>query len=254
MARLTALVDERTRAVMQAMVAQGTPPQFVSLGNEIESGMLYPYGAATPANWPRLAALLRAGYAAVKAVHPSSRVILHLDDGGNLAKYRDWFDQARAYGVQWDVIGSSYYPFWTGRSVAEMAAFSDAVAQHYGCDLMVMETGFNWTPKLPGGGSGQLENNGPYPATMSSPQGQRAFMTELFTALKRSPRVLGLLYWDPIMIATPGVGWALQEGSAKAGPNVVANTTLFDFDGRGLPVLEAWRDLALAAPTGTPPR
>ena len=242
MARLTELVGERTREVMRAMVKQGTPPQFVSLGNEIEHGMLYPYGKATPSNWPRLASLLKAGYAAVKEVHPASRVVLHIDDGGNAAKYIDWFDSAKANGVRWDVIGSSYYPFWTKKTAAQMAAFSETITKRYDSDLLVMETGFNFAPLRHDGWPGQLEHNGPYPASMSSPEGQRDFMIELFTALTNTPRVIGLLYWDPIMIANPNVGWALREGTAQPGPNVVSNTTLFDFKGRALPVLDIWRD------------
>jgi len=240
MDRLVELVAARTRVVMQALLKQGTPPAFVSLGNEIEAGMLYPYGRATPENWPCLAALLKAGHAAVKSVLPSARTVLHLDGGGDLAKYRDWFDHARAHGVDWDVIGSSYYPFWTGKTVAEMAAFCRSVTERYDRDLLVMETGFNWTPLRPDGWPGQLEHNGPYPASMSSPEGQRDFMADLLATLKATPRVLGLLYWDPIMIANPKVGWALKEGSHLPGPNVVSNTTLFDFKGRALPVLDIW--------------
>lgn len=241
MARLTELVGERTREVMQAMVKQGTPPQFVSLGNEIEHGMLYPYGKATPENWPRLAALLKAGFAAVKEVNPASKVVLHIDDGGNEAKYLDWFGQARKNGVLWDVIGSSYYPFWTKKNVAQMTAFSKAITERFDSDLLVMEAGFNFAPTKPDGWPGQLEHNGPYPASMSSPQGQRDFMAELMGTLKQNKRVIGVLYWDPIMIATPGVGWAVREGSGEAGPNVVSNTTLFDFKGRALPVLDIWK-------------
>lgn len=241
MATLTEFVAVRTRVVMEAMVKQGTPPAFVSLGNEIEAGMLYPYGRATPAHWPRLAALLKAGHAAVKSVLPSARTVLHLDGGGDVAKYHDWFDHARANGVDWDVIGSSYYPFWTGKTVAEMAAFCRNVTARYDRDLLVMETGFNWAPMRADGWPGQLEHNGPYPARMSSPEGQRDFMAELLGTLKATPRVLGVLYWDPIMIANPKVGWALREGTGEPGPNVVSNTTLFDFKGRALPVLDIWQ-------------
>jgi arabinogalactan endo-1,4-beta-galactosidase len=241
MATLTEFVSVRTQRVMEAMVKQGTPPAFVSLGNEIEAGMLYPYGRATPQNWARLAELLKAGHAAVKSVLPSARTVLHLDGGGDLAKYEDWFGQARRHGVDWDVIGSSYYPFWTGKTVAQMAAFCRSVTERFDRDLLVMETGFNWAPLREDGWAGQLENNGPYPASMSSPEGQRDFMAELLGTLKATPRVLGVLYWDPIMIANPKVGWALKEGTGLPGPNVVSNTTLFDFKGRALPVLDIWK-------------
>ena len=239
--RLLALVEARSHEVVKAMVEQGTPPEFVSLGNEIESGTLYPWGRATPGNWPRLAALLKAGHAGVKAAHPDAKVVLHLDDGGNEAKYRDWFDAARAQGVTWDVIGSSYYPFWTKKNVSQLAAFCRAVTSRYDSDLLVMEAGFNFAPTRPDGWAGQLEHNGPYPAAMSSPQGQRDFMAELLGTMKATPRVLGVLYWDPIMIANRHVGWALKEGTGEPGPNVVSNTTLFDFQGKALPVLDIWK-------------
>lgn len=237
--RLLALVEQRTREVMQALVAQGTAPEFVSLGNEIELGLLYPWGST--ANWQRLGALLKAGYAAVKAVSPASRVVLHLDDGGNEAKYLDWFDAAREQGVRWDVIGPSYYPFWTNKTVTQLATFCDAVARRYDSDLLIMEAGFNFAPTRHDGWPGQLAHNGPYPASMSTPEGQREFMAELLGTMKATPRVLGLLYWDPIMIANPRVGWALKEGTHEPGPNVVSNTTLFDFKGRALPVLDIWK-------------
>lgn len=238
---LIEFVSVRTRVVMEAMVKQGTPPAFVSLGNEIEHGMLYPFGRATRDTWPQLAALLKAGHEAVKSVLPAARTVLHLDGGGDVAKYHDWFGQARAQGVDWDVIGSSYYPFWTGKTVAEMAGFCRNVTERFDRDLLVMETGFNWSPLREDGWAGQLEHNGPYPASMSSPQGQRDFMAELLGTLKATPRVLGVLYWDPIMIANPRVGWALKEGTGLPGPNVVSNTTLFDFKGRALPVLDIWK-------------
>ena len=40
--------------------AQGTPPDMVQIGNEINAGMLWPDGRT--ANWDNLAALLKAGY------------------------------------------------------------------------------------------------------------------------------------------------------------------------------------------------
>ncbi|QBE62230.1 glycoside hydrolase family 53 protein [Pseudoduganella lutea] len=244
--RVRELVYERTREVMMAMKEQGTTPQFVSLGNEIAGGILYPYGELfpngqpSPTGWTRLAALLQAGHDAVKSVSPTSRVVIHLDDGGNVGKYNWFFDQLKAHGVQWDVIGASYYPFWTGKTVAQMATFARLVTARYKKELLVMEAGFNWAPLRPDGWPGQLTHNGPYPESMSSPEGQKAFVEELLATMKATPHVIGVLYWDPVMIATPGVGWAVWENGV-AGANVVSNTTLFDFEGRALPVLDIWK-------------
>ncbi len=241
--RLRALVYDHTRQALLAMQAQGTTPQFVSIGNEIEMGMLYPYGRANAEHWPQLAALLEAGSSAVKSVAPTTRVVIHLDDAGNSAKYQDYFDHLRKLQVHWDVIGTSYYPFWSRRRIGEVMDFCSAMSARYDKDVLIMETGFNWTPNRADGYPGQLSDNGPYPDSMSSPAGQLAFMRELLGAIRHTPRVLGLLYWDPIMIATPGVGWAVREYDDEAAENVVSNTTLFDFTGHALPILDSWREL-----------
>ena len=107
-----------------------------------------------------------------------------------------------------------------------------------GKDILIMETGYNWNPTLPNGSGGQLGNNGPYQNIYpSSPQGQKDFLLELFNGIKTADngRLLGDIYWDPVMIAVPGVGWQLGA------PNVVANTTLFDFNGNALISLDAFK-------------
>ena len=46
---------------------------------------------------------------------PEARIMLHLDNGGNNALYRNWFDSYfRQGGMDFDYIGLSYYPFWHG--------------------------------------------------------------------------------------------------------------------------------------------
>ena len=44
----------------------------------------------------------------------------------------------------------------------------------------------------------------------------------------------GNLYWDPVFICVSGEGWELGQ------PNVVDNTTLFDFTGHALPSHDAF--------------
>jgi arabinogalactan endo-1,4-beta-galactosidase len=71
----------------------------------------------------------------------------------------------------------------------------------------------------------------------SSPAGQRDFLYECFNGLKNADngRIIGALYWDPVMIEVPGVGWELGAD------NVVSNTTLFDFNGNALPALNVFK-------------
>ena len=108
-----------------------------------------------------------------------------------------------------------------------------------------METGFNWTGNTGVGSPGQLSHNGPYgDASSTSKALQRDFMIDLFNAMKGvdDGMCIGDLYWDPIMIYANGrVGWSYRELDDQVEPNIVDNTALFDFDGKLLPVIDAYR-------------
>lgn len=219
------------------MKAQGTTPEFVALGNETGSGILFPDGNITTAP-AQMAELFNQGYDAVKAASPESTVMIHLNDGGNKETYDWYFGILNTQGVKYDMIGASYYPFWTGRTAKELREWADYTANKYDKDIFILETGYNWNPTLPGGSPGQLSHNGPYQNIYpSSPQGQKDFLLELFNEIKKADggRIVGCLYWDPVMIEVPDVGWEL------GGNNVISNTTLFDFSGHALEALNAFK-------------
>src|SRR5262252_1736037 len=52
-------VQDYTFDVVSSLRAQGTAPDMVQIGNEINGGMLWPDGSSS--NWPKLAALLKSG-------------------------------------------------------------------------------------------------------------------------------------------------------------------------------------------------
>ncbi len=109
---LTKAVHDYTRDVITALKQQGTLPDMVQIGNEINHGMLWPDGNFEhPDN---LATLLKAGVAGVKEVAPSTIIMMHIALGGENAESRQWLDAMISRGVEFDVIGESYYPQWHG--------------------------------------------------------------------------------------------------------------------------------------------
>jgi len=229
---LTNAVFNFTSNFMTQMKNQGTTPEYVSLGNEMQGGILLPDGSAT--NFAQLAQLLKMGYAGVKSISPSSQVILHVNsvESGGV----EWFfNQCVTSGVNWDIIGCSYYPFWTGLTTEQAEANINTFYPKFNKPVIIMETGYNWSTNRCNGYPGQLANNGPelFPST---PLGQKEFLLNCFNALKRvnHGHCIGDLYWDPIFICVPGLGWELGQ------PNVVDNTTLFDFTGHALPSLDVF--------------
>jgi arabinogalactan endo-1,4-beta-galactosidase len=131
--------------VMSALKQAGVTPEWVQVGNETPTGMIYPEGHTD--NWPQLAQLINQGYDAIKAVSPGSKVVLHLDRGNDSQRFRSWFDNATRHGAKYDVIGLSYYPYWLdGRpdysaSINDLGANMNNLAARYGKEVMVVEVG-----------------------------------------------------------------------------------------------------------------
>lgn len=234
-----------TKEVLQAMKAQGTVPEYISLGNEMQNGVLYPYGKASTDRWPYLARFLNAAAKAVREETPDAKIILHSDDAGNDWKYNNFFGNCKTYGVDYDIMGISYYPFWVDLEVSDIVEFCNRMIDTYNKDIILMETGFNFNDTTAIGKPGQLYHNGPYPygGGASTPANQREFMAELFNGLKtvKDGRCIGDLYWDPIMVEQDGVGWAMLESTDLPDVNAISNTALFGFDHKLLATADAYR-------------
>lgn len=238
---LEELIYDYTITSLEAMKQQDTLPEYISIGNEIQSGILFPYGYCS--HFGNLARFLNAGAKAVRKVAPKARIVLHLDDACNKFKYGIFLGNCKDYQVDYDVIGISYYPYWTGKTVDQLVEFCDFLVDEFDRDILIMETGYNFAPTLPDGAYGQLITCGPYENSYgSSPEGQQKFMQELVAGMHRvkNDRCIGDLYWDPIMVEQEGVGWAVLENGDQITDNIVSNTTLFDFEHKALPVMEVY--------------
>lgn len=144
-AQLQKDVYDYTFEVMKALKDSGIYPEWVQVGNETPGGMIYPEGSV--ANWPQLAQLINKGYEAIKAVSPTSKVILHIDRGNDNKRFRTWFDNAKSNGAKYDVIGLSYYPYWLEGhpdytlSIDDLGKNMNDMASRYDKEVMVVEVG-----------------------------------------------------------------------------------------------------------------
>lgn len=226
-------VHDFTSGFLQKMAAQGTAPEFVAIGNEIQAGLLYPEGACADA--VKMCALLNVGCSAVREAAPEAKIVMHSANAGDFTTYKWFYGLLRDNSVDYDIIGASYYPFWTSLSANDIRVWADKIIDMFDKDMLIMEAGYAWNATLPDGSAGQISHNGPY--NEFSKLGQRDFIVDLSNQIKqvKSGRLLGYIYWDPIFIETPGLGWILGE------KNYVSNTTLFGFQGERLPVLDAYK-------------
>lgn len=125
-----------TKLVMQALKDQGTTPDMVQVGNEINHGILWPDGAVN--NLDSLAQLLFEGIKGVKSVSPHTPIMLHLALGGQNAEARWFLDNMNVRKLPYDVIGLSYYPTWHG-TIEDLNANMKDLADRYHKYVMVAE-------------------------------------------------------------------------------------------------------------------
>jgi arabinogalactan endo-1,4-beta-galactosidase len=137
---LTAAVGTFTQDSLLTFAAAGALPDMVQLGNEITPGMLFPDGSSSaPGNFPRFAALLHAGVAAVRAVDPNILVMMHIEKPDSFATSDWWLENAIANGVEFDVLGQSCYPEWHGTSAEWTPTFVELAAKYPELDFVVAE-------------------------------------------------------------------------------------------------------------------
>jgi arabinogalactan endo-1,4-beta-galactosidase len=204
-------VETYTDSVMTQLKQAGALPDIVQVGNELDSGMLWPpgqlyvSGGDTLTEWTQFTQLLKAGIKGVKdalAGGDSVRIMLHYGQGGAIESTRWFFDHVAAYGVPYDLIGLSYYPIWHGPLSALQGNLLQTAAR-YGKNIVVVETSYPWR-------AGGWESWTTSQSAMSwpiSPAGQAQFARDLVDAVAATPggHGLGVVWWYPEAIQVPGL-------------------------------------------------
>jgi len=195
LAQLNNDVYSHTQGTLNYLKSNGISVEWVQVGNEINSGMLWPEGKTT--SFANLAGLINSGYNATKAVFPNAKVILHLANGYDNAVFRWFFDGVKGAGAKWDVIGMSHYPppaDWTNYNNRISINMKDMVAR-YAKPVMVTEVGMDWTQA----------------AT------SKAMVADLLTKTKAlGSNGLGVFYWEPQAYPSwQGYTFGALDGSGK---------------------------------------
>ncbi len=176
LAQLNTDVYNHTYGVLNYLKTNGITVEWVQVGNEINSGMLWPSGSTS--NFSQLASLINNGYNATKAVYPSAKVVLHLANGYDNAVFRWFFDGVKAAGAKWDVIGMSHYPpaaSWASYNTKLSTNMWDMVAR-YSKPVMICEVGMDW----------------------QQASTTKSMMTDLLSKTKAlGSNGLGVFYWEP---------------------------------------------------------
>lgn len=198
-AALVRRVYDYTVSVLDTLRTAGVVPTWVQVGNETDNGMLWPDGQAST-HMAGFAALVNAGYRAVKSINDSIKVIVHISNGYDNGLFRWIFDGLKSNGASWDIIGMSLYPSvsnWQDRNNACLANMKDMILR-YNKQVMICEVGM--------------------PA--DQPTACLSFLTDLIGKV-RSVQGLGLFYWEPESYNWQGYGLGAFDNTGK--PTVAMN-------------------------------
>lgn len=231
---------------LNAFAAEGIIPDMVQVGNEISTGILHDDGKVGDGNndFSDLGDLLESAILGVRdSAATNTKIVLHLDQGGENSLYTWWFGSLLDCkpNLDFDVIGLSYYPMWHG-TMEGLQYNLNYLSETYDKEVCIVETAYAWTT-ADGDGVGNVfisgdENIGGYPATVS---GQFDFMNDLESIILNVPneKGLGYFYWEPEWVPVSGGTYATSAGVAYKNDTVTPsntwdNMTLFNFSGNAL--------------------
>ncbi len=195
-----------TKRVLNIFAAKDLSPDMVQTGNEINNGFLWPHGQAWKSgkpNYNSFASLLKS---AVKGVRESTGgstipVMIHAATGGSKNDSRIFLDSLLKYGLEFDVIGLSFYPCWHG-TLADLEENIQFLNQQYSQAIMVVETSYQ-AEGTPPDYCVLTEEELPYPF---SQQGQTDYLQTIYQILRPYEKVKGLYYWGGEYIWAGDIG------------------------------------------------
>jgi arabinogalactan endo-1,4-beta-galactosidase len=252
--------ESYTSNVIRTLKDAGATPDFVQIGNEITGGLLWPDAQvkvplstvkvfagdvkviAPPEpyddakQWNHLIRVLKAadrGVRSATAPEDHVRIIVHIDCGGDWPVTKWYFDHLTSAGVDFDVIGQSYYPNWHG-TMENLRDNLRETIERYHKDVMVVETAYPSRDIHP---SAAAAKNMFWPMT---PEGQKEFLADVIRTVKEAPEGhgIGVNYWHPEATYVPN-----STGPWRGRPDA---NSLFDSKGNALPAMNVLQTTALS--------
>lgn len=208
---LLTAVESHTTEVLRLLKDNDVDVEWVQIGNEINDGMLHPFGRiSSPDKVLDFTRLFNAGSNAARKVYPSVKIVLHRSNGHETAGFTWFLDTMKAQKLKYDIIGMSLYPSWwekggwnDWRSVVHTCMTNiSGFAKKYGKPVIICETGM----------------------PVSEPQMSKDAMQYILEQTRQIEECHGVFYWEPQTDGTwkpssySALGWnAYDKGAFRNG-------------------------------------
>ena len=193
-----------TYETVKLLVDNGVTPEWIQTGNETNPGMLLPDGGTD--DFGKLTRLYNAGYDAMKAASPSSKVMIHLAEFNDTDFIINYFDNLAKHGCRYDVMGYSFYPWHLAKSrgigyAEALNGWNRSMAKipaRYNKEFLIVEIG----------GEDEMEDE------------SYRIMMDAIGSIYAEPLCTGLFWWEPegakIWSGYPLSAWRADGTPTKA--------------------------------------
>lgn len=263
-----------TKESLETLLDAGVNVGMVQIGNEMNNGLA---GEKTHDN---VHALLKRGSQAIREVSDEKNheilIAVHFTNPNEEKTQLNRAWELEQAGVDYDVFGTSYYPYWHGDAKIALTEHLGEIAKTYNKKVMVCEVAYLWTTE-DGDGYGNMASGSDSDKTYKYPisvEGQATAIRDTIAAVSAiGENGLGTFYWEPAWVPVNGnkydpnaadaaeifaqnvikwkvygSGWASiyaddYDYEIKDEENGCAwdNQTLFDFNGKALPSLKVYK-------------
>ncbi len=261
------LCAEYTTECLNKLIDAGVDVGMVQVGNETNNGI------AGETEEARIFAIIKAGADAVRAVSKDIKIAVHYTNPHN-SGFPDYVGKLIDAGVDFDVFGISYYPFWHG-TFEKLEKTMTTIIETYGKEVMIAETSYLYTDMDGDGHSNSVnpDTEGVVLPYEISTQGQANEVRDaMATVAAVGEKGIGVFYWEPAWIPVQhysstdadaatkyeenkaiweenGSGWASSyagkydaaDAGVYYGGSAWDNQAMFDFDGKPLESLNVYK-------------
>ena len=249
---------EYTYSSVNALLDEGIKVSMVQIGNETN------YGMAGETNLDNMAGLMEMGCKAIADINEQKNLnikkVIHFTDSTQYDTIDGLMKILEKNGVEYDIIGLSYYAYWSG-TFEELEASIANIKNNYNKEVMLAEFSYAYTMNDADGYSNSMGEDALMADYSASLQGQSNMIVDMIKLTKAS-NALGVFYWGGTWTGVPGdqqqkknaweqygSGWASSSASDYDPENVGEyyggdawdNQALFDKDGNALESLYTFR-------------
>ena len=250
---------EYTKQSLQLLKDAKIDVGMVQVGNETNNGI------AGETTWLNRWRIMDGGSRATREVFPDALVAVHFANPEKPQNYENWASKLAYYELDYDVFGTSYYPYWHG-TLDNLSSILTKIAGEYGKKTMVLETSYantNEDTDFYGNTIGESAS-GEYPFTLSGQANHMRNLTD--TIVNRTNNSgIGVCYWEGTWISVGtnsweenvekwkeyGSGWTSEysasyesEDAGYNGGSAVDNQCFFDKNGKVLESLKVFGMMA----------